>query len=84
MNPYVNFDLPAIIYTPHRPDGFRRINECVWDDLRRSMDMRDEVAAAMIAEDVRFGIALETLRPIMRGHPEMTVAEAFAVLEGRE
>jgi hypothetical protein len=76
-------DLPSVVYTPHRPEGFRRIDLCTWEDLKRAMDLRDEIAAATIADDVRFGVTIEMLRPIMAEHPSMTVAEAYMVIKAK-
>lgn len=83
MGLFEDLDLPAVLYMPKTHDGWMRTIHARWADLQSSMDVRDESVASLLEETHRFAEAIEVLRPLMANHPDLTVVEAIAVLEGQ-
>lgn len=77
---FEDLNMPAVVYAPHLPDGWRKTLRCRWQELEESLRRRDNAAAAMIDENHRFAEACEMLRPVMEANPSMTVGEALLVI----
>lgn len=80
MDLFLDLQLPAVLYTPHRNERWCKTKDAQWWDLAESMKLRDATIADMIDDAATFDRALRVLRPIMEANPGMTVAEALDML----
>jgi hypothetical protein len=78
-----SLDLPVVIGADEDP-GFVRIKDATWSQLVRSANVRRKALKDLEAETVSYLNALDVLRPVMRRHPTMRVAEALLVLNHQD
>jgi hypothetical protein len=79
MITFESLDLPVVLSQPTTDKGWIRTREATWPDLLAGAKQRWESVRHVEAEAEAFDRALDQLRPIMRQHPSMTVAEALMV-----
>jgi hypothetical protein len=77
-----SLDLPAVIGTDDDA-GWTKTKSATWSQLVSSALTQRRELRALIKEADAFDEALDVLRPVMKEHPTMCVAEAFAVLNAQ-
>ena len=81
MDLFLDLQMPAVLYTPHRNERWCKTKDATWWDLSESMKLRDKTIADLIDDAATFDHALKILRPYMEANPNMTVGEALDVLD---
>ena len=80
---FLDLQMPAVLYTPHRNERWCKTKDATWWDLAESMKLRDKTIADLIDDAALFDRAMRTLRPYMEANPTMTVAEALDMIDSR-
>jgi hypothetical protein len=77
-----SLDLPAVIGTDEGA-GWTKTKSATWSQMVASALTQRRELRALAKEADAFDAALDVLRPVMKAHPTMCVAEAFAVLDAQ-
>jgi hypothetical protein len=77
---FLDLQLPAVLYVPHRNERWCKTGNATWWDLAESKKLREKTIADLIEDAATFDRAMVVLRPLMEGHRDKTVGEALGEL----